>query len=111
MTNTSEEGDVAEAIAKYIYHSEGLETMAYSGEEDYAAREHHHYLRQASAAIAASNSKYIPQLVAALKQARIMATEAYLDQDGKSIIAASDFKDIELFLLDALNNLPEEVKQ
>lgn len=42
------------------------------------------------------------KLVEALHRARIMATEAYLDQDGKSIIAASDFKDIEQFLLQAL---------
>lgn len=38
----------------------------------------------------------------AMKHARIMATEAYLDQDGKSIIAASDFKDIEQYLLEAI---------
>lgn len=38
---------------------------------------------------------------------RIMATEAYLDQAGKSIIAASDFKDIERFCLDALAQQPD----
>jgi hypothetical protein len=44
----------------------------------------------------------IDTLVEALEGARIMATEAYLDQDGRSIIAASDFKDIEQLLLQAL---------
>lgn len=43
----------------------------------------------------------------ALDHARIMATEAYLDQDGKSIVAASDFKDIEQFILQALAELGE----
>lgn len=46
-------------------------------------------------------------LLDAIKQARIMATEAYLSQDGRSIIAASDFKDIEQFLIEALQRAEE----
>jgi len=38
----------------------------------------------------------------ALERGRIMATEAYLNQDGKSIVAASDFKEIEILLENAL---------
>ena len=47
----------------------------------------------------------------AMHHVRIMATEAYLDQDGKSIIAASDFQDIQNYLLEALKiNTDMEVK-
>ena len=35
---------------------------------------------------------------------RIMATNAFLDQDGRSIIAASDFKEIEIALEQALKD-------
>lgn len=110
MTNTREEVAVAEAIAKYIYHSEGLETMAYAGEEDYARREHHHYLRQASAAIAASNSKYLAGLVEAMK-ATLSLLEDYIKDYGPT----PDEVDIELSIInnahEALNNLPEELRQ
>lgn len=43
----------ARAIAVSIYHSEGLETMNYAGEKDYAEREWKHYAPQALAAIKA----------------------------------------------------------
>ena len=41
----------------------------------------------------------------ALEQLRIMGTEGYLGQDGKSIVVASDFQDIQDFAQQALNNL------
>jgi len=63
--------------------------------------------RRVKAALAAMPTEseaacHADALAGALHHARIMATEAYLDQDGKSIIAASDFKDIEQYLLEAL---------
>ena len=42
---------VARAIASSIYRSEGLETMNYSSEQDYANREWKHYEREATAAV------------------------------------------------------------
>ena len=44
---------VARAIAINSYHENGLETMCYAGQEDFANREQHHYLRDAKAAIQA----------------------------------------------------------
>lgn len=44
---------VARALAISIYHSEGLETMNYSGEQDYANREWQHYECQAKAVLSA----------------------------------------------------------
>jgi len=46
-------GVVARAIAINSYHENGLETMCYAGQEDFANREQHHYLRDAKAAIQA----------------------------------------------------------
>jgi hypothetical protein len=44
---------VAWAVATRIYHDEGLETMAYAGEEDFAGKEWRHYISIAQAAIEA----------------------------------------------------------
>lgn len=44
---------IAKAIAINLYHSEGLETMNYRGEQDFAEREWRHYEDQAQAALTA----------------------------------------------------------
>lgn len=42
---------IARAVALHIYRSEGLETMNYMGENDYANREWTHYQSQAQAVL------------------------------------------------------------
>lgn len=44
---------IAKALAINLYHSEGLETMNYRGEQDFAEREWRHYEDQAQAALTA----------------------------------------------------------
>lgn len=61
-----QEKAVAEAIARYVYHAEGLETLAFSGIEDFVERRAQDYIAYARAAIAASDAKYVPGLVQVL---------------------------------------------
>jgi protein-disulfide isomerase len=53
----------------------------------------------------ATTSALLEKAVEALEQARVMATNAFLYNDGKSIIAASDFKEIQDFINDELTEL------
>lgn len=55
MTHPTDEAlieQMARGIAIQIYHDEGLETMNYAGESDYADREWQHYESTARAALA-----------------------------------------------------------
>lgn len=106
MTNDKQIEAVARAIAKYIYESQGLETMCYSGIEDYANREWHKYVDEAKASIEASYAQYVPQLVEALREVWPRYQELFvlsgLGEAKDSVIAEQVEK--------ALANLPEELR-
>lgn len=101
MTNTREEVAVAEALIKQC----NVNCNAKSGSPSDSIIYTHFYL-MAKAAIAASNSKYIPQLVAALKA---MRNGTLTDACGDTVeMTKGDYKSI---AQEALNNLPKEIRQ
>lgn len=53
---------IARAIAIQIYHDEGLETMNYTGESDYADREWRHYEATARAALAIAKPAIVAEM-------------------------------------------------
>lgn len=81
MTNTREEVAVAEAIGVTLFDNYGFGTNRLMADVS-------------KAAISASNSKYVPQLVAALKA---------IYEIGDLAVASK--------VVAALSNLPEELKQ
>ncbi len=68
MTNEQLVDLLARAIAIHSYHDNGLETMSYAGEADFADRESHHYVGEAKSCIDAL-APMMSEVVGALKLA------------------------------------------
>jgi hypothetical protein len=99
MTNTREEVAVAEAI----WDADDYNDYPFSQTTDDTKT---HNISLAKAAIAASNSKYVPQLVAALK-GLLADIEEYQTINN----LGGENNHWQVAARKAINNLPEELKQ